>query len=58
MAKYLRKVTITLLMFVCMEQCDSHRTDFREISYLGFSLKSVDTFRLWLEPDKNSGQSA
>jgi hypothetical protein len=30
---------------VCMEQNDSHRTHFGEISYLGISIKFVGTFR-------------
>ena len=30
----------------------SHRTDFCDISYLGFLLKFVDIFQFWLKSDK------
>jgi len=32
-----------------MKQCDSHRTDFREISYFEFLQKFLDEFRFWLK---------
>ena len=35
------------------EQCDSHRTDCREIPYVGFLLQIVGTFRFWFKQDKN-----
>ena len=35
------------------EQCDSHRKECREITYVGFPLNFVCTFRFWLKQDKN-----
>jgi hypothetical protein len=37
-------------------QGDSHWVDFREISYLGFWLKFVETFSFQLESEKNNRQ--
>ena len=39
----LREVNISLIMFVRKKQCDSHRTDFRGICYLGLSTKICPT---------------
>jgi hypothetical protein len=35
----LREVNVSLILSVRMKQCDSHRTDFRGICYLGLSSK-------------------
>jgi len=40
----LREVNISLIMSVRMKQCDSHRTDFRGIYYLGLSTKNLSRF--------------
>jgi hypothetical protein len=46
--KQLREETISIVTSIrpslYMEERDSSRTNFREISYLGFLLKSVDKF--------------
>ena len=41
--------TMTLVMSVNMGQHDSHQSDFRNISYLGFRIKSVETFPFGLK---------
>ena len=38
-----------------MEQLDFHWTDVDEISYLGFSWKSVEKIQVLLKSDKNNG---
>jgi hypothetical protein len=35
------------------QQSDSHRTDCREMPYVGFMLHFVYTFRFWLKQDEN-----
>ena len=43
-----------LLLSVRRKQRSFRRTDFRVISYLGFSLKFVKKFPLWLKSNKNN----
>ena len=43
-----------LVMSVRMEDSESQKSDFREISYLGLIIELVDTFRLRLISDKNN----
>jgi hypothetical protein len=54
----MQKVTIRFVISVCpsdrMYQGDSHYTDFRDISYLGF-LPFVETLRFWFNSDNYSG---
>ena len=53
-AKQLQKWLIaSLCVHVPMEHSVSHRTDFREISYLKFWLKYVDAFRFLLRSDES-----
>ena len=48
---------MTLVMSVNMEQHDSHQSDFRNISYLGFWIKSVETFPFGLKLRKKITES-
>ena len=41
----LRKATISFAVSVCMEQRNSHWTDFHEIWYLSINGKSVEKFK-------------
>jgi hypothetical protein len=43
LAMPLREVNIILIMSVRMKQCDSHRTDYRGIYYLGLSTRICPT---------------
>jgi hypothetical protein len=52
-----KRVLLWSRLFVCpsdlTEQCDTRKTDFREILLLKFVLNFVETFRLWPKSDKN-----
>jgi len=55
----LQKVTISLVMSVCLSFCpykqlDSHWTDFHEIWYLNIFLKSVMKIQVSLKSGKNN----
>ena len=54
----LRKATIGFVISVCpsvrMEQLESHWTDFDEIRYLGFFLKSIEKIQVSLKSDTNN----
>jgi hypothetical protein len=48
LAKQSRQATtLSLVTSVCMEHRDSHRVNFREISYFVYLLKCIETFRFF-----------
>ena len=47
-----RKAPISFVMSVRVYQCGSQSTDFGEIWYWDFLLKSVDKIQIWLKSDK------
>ena len=47
-------VMIVRLSVFCMEEFVSHWTDFCEVLYCGFSLRSVDQIQFWLKSDKDN----
>jgi hypothetical protein len=49
----LRKVTVSFVMSVRMEQLGSHWMDFHEILYLGIFQKSIRKIQASLKSDKN-----
>jgi len=51
----LRKVTISFVVSVRMEQFVSNWTDFQEIWYLRIFRKSVEKIQFSLKSDKNNG---
>jgi hypothetical protein len=51
----LQKVTISCVMFVCMDQLGSNWMDFYEILYLITFKKSDENIQVSLASDKNNG---